>query len=550
MKFSLKHFPILFLLLFLFSCNKENTDSSKKVDKFQILKNKGYYTYIEGNYDSAFVYLNEANLIGKSQIADEQIYVSLLLAYIYNIKSDFNSVEEIATNALALDNESQYNSHLYNLLGIAYEEKHDYKTAIKNYNLASKYSTTAFEQLIIQNNIAVIQLELKEYNNAIKTLKPLLKSDTLTHARKEYAKIIDNLGLAYFKYGNNEKAKPLLYESIRIRDSLNDDSEKIASFIHLSNFHKKDNPSLSQEFAIKALQSATAVNSADDKLEALDLMIKNPTNKEVYKNFESFLSINDSVNRARQSAKNQFSKIRFDSKITLEKNEKLKVEKEFITDLFVGFGIITLLIFFLIRFKNKNKLQKSTHEAETRISKRLHDELANDVYNTMTFAETQDLSDLNKKEHFLNQIENIYNRTRNISLENSEIDTGENFKENISLLLSGFNSENTNVIIKNFEAINWAKTKKITKITVYRILQELLVNMKKHSQSDLVLIGFEEKGKTYEINYSDNGIGSSKSLKFKNGLQNVENRIKTINGSFTFETESQKGFKAKIVFPK
>jgi signal transduction histidine kinase len=74
--------------------------------------------------------------------------------------------------------------------------------------------------------------------------------------------------------------------------------------------------------------------------------------------------------------------------------------------------------------------------------------------------------------------------------------------------------------------------------------------MKKHSQSDLVLIGFEEKGKTYEINYSDNGIGSSKSLKFKNGLQNVENRIKTINGSFTFETESQKGFKAKIVFPK
>jgi len=525
-------------------------NSSKKADEFQILKNKGYYTYIAGNYDSAFVYFNEANLIGKSQIAEEQIYVSLFLANIYNIQSDFNSVEEVVTNALALSKESQYNVHLYNLLGMAYEEKHDYKSAIENYNLASKYSTTAFEQLIIQNNIAVIQLEQKEYINAIKTLNPLLKSDTLIYVRKEYAKIIDNLGYAYFKNENLEKAKPLLYESIRIRDSLNDDSEKIASFIHLSNFHKKDNPSLSQEFAIKALQSATAVNSADDKLEALDLMIKNPTNKEAFKDFESFLSINDSVNKAKQSAKNQFSKIKYDSKITLEKNEKLKVEKELITYLFLGFGIITLLIYFLILSKNKTKLQKSTYETETRISKRLHDELANDVYNTMTFAETQDLSDLNKKEHFLNQIENIYNRTRNISLENSEIDTGENFKENLSLLLSGFNSENTNVIIKNFEAINWTKTKKITKITVYRILQELLVNMKKHSQSNLVLIGFDDKGKTYEINYSDNGIGSSKTLKFKNGLQNVENRIKTINGTFTFETESQKGFKAKIVFPK
>jgi len=425
MKFTMKHFPILFIFLFIFSCNKEKMNSSKKADEFQILKNKGYYTYIAGNYDSAFVYFNEANLIGKSQIAEEQIYVSLFLANIYNIQSDFNSVEEVVTNALALSKESQYNVHLYNLLGMAYEEKHDYKSAIENYNLASKYSTTAFEQLIIQNNIAVIQLEQKEYINAIKTLNPLLKSDTLIYVRKEYAKIIDNLGYAYFKNENLEKAKPLLYESIRIRDSLNDDSEKIASFIHLSNFHKKDNPSLSQEFAIKALQSATAVNSADDKLEALDLMIKNPTNKEAFKDFESFLSINDSVNKAKQSAKNQFSKIKYDSKITLEKNEKLKVEKELITYLFLGFGIITLLIYFLILSKNKTKLQKSTYETETRISKRLHDELANDVYNTMTFAETQDLSDLNKKEHFLNQIENIYNRTRNISLENSEIDTGD-----------------------------------------------------------------------------------------------------------------------------
>lgn len=550
MKFTMKHSPILFIFLFIFSCNKEKMISSKKTDEFQKLRNKGYYTYIAGNYDSAFVYFNEANLIGKSQTAEEQIYISLFLANIYNIQSDFNSVEETVTNALALSKESPYNAHLYNLLGIAYEEKHDYKSAIESYNLASKYSTTAFEQVIIQNNIAVIQLEQKEYNNAINTLNPLLKSDTLIYVRKEYAKIIDNLGYAYFKNENLEKAKPLLYESIRIRDSLNDDSEKIASFIHLSNFHKKDNPSLSQEFAIKALQSATAVNSADDKLEALDLMIKNPTNKEAFKDFESFLSINDSVNKARQSAKNQFSKIKYDSKITLEKNEKLKVEKEFITYLFLGFGIITLLIYFLIRSKNKRKLQKSAYEVETRISKKLHDELANDVYNTMTFAETQDLSDSNKKEHFLNQIENIYNRTRNISLENSEIDTSENFKENLSLLLSGFNSEDTNVIIKNFETINWTKTKKITKITVYRILQELLVNMKKHSQSNLVLIGFEDKGKTYEINYSDNGIGSNKSIKFKNGLQNVENRIKTIKGSFTFETESQKGFKAKIVFPK
>lgn len=168
----------------------------------------------------------------------------------------------------------------------------------------------------------------------------------------------------------------------------------------------------------------------------------------------------------------------------------------------------------------------------------------------MTYAETQDLSDLTKKEKFLNQIETIYNRTRNISLENSEIDTGKNFKENLSNLISSYDTDQTNIILKNFDAIDWNTIKKNTKITIHRILQELLINMKKHSQSSLVVLGFESKNKTYEINYSDNGIGSSDKIHFKNGLLNVENRIKTIKGTFTFETESQKGFKAKIVFPK
>jgi organic radical activating enzyme len=106
------------------------------------------------------------------------------------------------------------------------------------------------------------------------------------------------------------------------------------------------------------------------------------------------------------------------------------------------------------------------------------------------------------------------------------------------------------VILKNFDDLNWSKTKSITKITIYRILQELLVNMKKHSQSTIVVIGFETKKKTSEINYSDNGIGTAKMLKLKNGLKNMEYRIKNINGIITFESEFQKGFRVKIIFPK
>ena len=73
-----------------------------------------------------------------------------------------------------------------------------------------------------------------------------------------------------------------------------------------------------------------------------------------------------------------------------------------------------------------------------------------------------------------------------------------------------------------------------------------MINMKKHSQCSVVFITLSNNNKNIEIKYADNGIGI-KEQKFKNGLQNVENRIESINGTITFE--SNKGLKVKISIP-
>ena len=101
-------------------------------------------------------------------------------------------------------------------------------------------------------------------------------------------------------------------------------------------------------------------------------------------------------------------------------------------------------------------------------------------------------------------------------------------------MLSSFINEKRNVIIKNDNRIQWIKIAPEKKIAIFRVLQELLVNMKKHSQSTLVVIGFEAKEKNIEINYSDNGIGCSEIGNLKNGLQNAENRIHTIKRNIYF----------------
>ena len=48
--------------------------------------------------------------------------------------------------------------------------------------------------------------------------------------------------------------------------------------------------------------------------------------------------------------------------------------------------------------------------------------------------------------------------------------------------------------------------------------------------------------------YTDNGIGI-KDFSAGNGLRNTENRIESISGLITFDTEPNQGLKVKISFP-
>jgi len=217
------------------------------------------------------------------------------------------------------------------------------------------------------------------------------------------------------------------------------------------------------------------------------------------------------------------------------------------------FVFLVILIAILIRYyKNKNKAieLKTSYDTETRIAKKIHDELANDVFQVIAFAESQTLSTENTKENLLQKLDDIYGRVRGISRENNSIDTGINFTKTIKEMLSAYNTAERNIMVTNLEQINWEAIDEMKKITISRILQELMVNMKKHSQANLVVIKFESDQKSILINYMDNGVGCEKSTIVKNGLQNMVNRILAFNGTFDIETAPDKGFKVKITMPE
>ncbi len=202
-------------------------------------------------------------------------------------------------------------------------------------------------------------------------------------------------------------------------------------------------------------------------------------------------------------------------------------------------------MFYLYRQRLRRENIREVYNAEARISKKLHDELANDVYQVMM----QMQNDQNDPE-VLDKLEEIYHTTRDISREHNSFRTGEEYATELNGMLSSYSSNGTKIIIKDIDEINWQSINPEKKIIVHRTLQELMVNMKKHSHAELVAIMFKKTQKGIVITYADTGVGvSTEEIIYSNGLQNTENRIKTIGGSFIFDSEKGKGFKAKINFP-
>jgi signal transduction histidine kinase len=261
-----------------------------------------------------------------------------------------------------------------------------------------------------------------------------------------------------------------------------------------------------------------------------------------------YKKISDSLNVVNRTVQNLYAAMRFDvnqekliNQRTLVELEKERSEKQFTLLIAALVGLLLLVIILFILYRIRHIKQKEVFITENRISKKVHDEVANEVYQLMVKMQLkhENLEDL------LDDLEFIYNRSRDISKEFNTIDNNLPYNDVLLDLLSSYQSDNLRIINRNVSKYNWNALSQNKKNAIYRVLQELLTNMKKHSQATLVVVSVSQQGKKTDIKYTDNGVGTV--LKKQNGLQNAENRIFALNGSITFETAPGNGFQVKIV---
>ncbi|MFV8328321.1 tetratricopeptide repeat-containing sensor histidine kinase [Flavobacterium sp. ZS1P14] len=571
----LKKFPfsisiLLLILLFIAQSYKQKTQNNQKkqpdVAEINSFLAIGHKHYDNEEFDSSYYYYNKAKYTAELKKDTSRIIHSLAwMSQIQRALGDYSGSEATAVEALPfLENTEKYPNgkwNIYNTPGNNYLYTFDNDNALYYFKKALNLKTDQIDKAGIVNNIAITYIEMGDYQKALQILLPLIKRKEVIHHAETFARINDNLGDVYTKSGS-PKAFYYLNQGLKIRLKIKDDWGLLSSYYHLSEYYKKSNPNLATAYAQLTYEKATEINSVDDRLRSLELLIKNSTGNKS-RNFSlHYLHITDSINKVRQKSKNEFAKIKYDSKKQKEENLKLKTQKILQQEqqqksyliLYFVVAIIILTSIFISNFlvaKNKREKIKTSYNTEIRIGKKLHDELANDVYHTMAFAETQDLSTSQNKEILLTSLDTIYCRTRNISKENSTVETGPFFVSSLKEMMSGFNTSTVNVLINGIDTINWTTLEDNKKITIYRVLQELLVNMKKHSQCSLAVITFEKNENKLQIDYTDDGVGTVfDKLNSKSGLQNVENRISAIKGTITFDIKSNKGFKASFTFPK
>ncbi|RFN58843.1 tetratricopeptide repeat-containing sensor histidine kinase [Marixanthomonas ophiurae] len=433
---------------------------------------------------------------------------------------------------------------LYNRLGILYSKINAFQKGLDLYKKAAEYSYTAKDSFSIINNVANILRKQENYTQAVDTLQyaNIIASKLNDPNKKAYA--LDNLGFAQSKL-NHPKAFQNLQAALRLRQNIKDSIGLFSSYRHLSLYSNENNKKEQAKiYADKALLVSQAINDIHFKKEALKLITALDNNP----NIKRYQFLTDSLHSAEQEKQNKYAAMRYDVEKERRLTQQVELEREKEKQLkliYLGVGAIILLtsifIYFILRSRHKKEKIRQLYNTETRISKKVHDEVANDVYHVMTKLQTFK----SIQEDVLDDLEEIYIKTRDISKQNSGIDLTENFDETLDDLLLSYKNEETTIITKNSASVDWVPVSDIKKTTIYRVLQELMTNMKKHSNATVVVIAFQQKNKKITIDYNDNGDGCS--LKKGNGLQNTENRIKTIGGTITFDSQVNNGFKSTII---
>ncbi len=526
----------------------------------------GKYYYFKSYYldlttsqkDSIYYYAQKA--IGTFEIVNDSLNISKLSLFISQLENEAGSYHGSISSALkglkyfSTKEDKKYLAGLYDIIADNYQHLQLYEDAITNQKLA--IDILPINSLIYKCNLATIYQSQKRYSEAINILDNLNLSDFTNY--EDQAMLIDNLAYYQWLLDPSLNVASQLLRALNIREQHNDLFGSINSYKSLAEYYISNTPKKALSYANKMIDTAKRLDQVEQVLKGLKILMQIDKNDISTRN--QYINLKDSLENIRLKTRNQYAKIKYDNAEALRINNELKQQNKFQQLLSMIYGLLALIILGLFVFYIKYSIQKrrllhQQHEqeklqeiyrTENKISKKIHDEIANGIYQILSSFQR---SNPTAETSWLKKLNSLYDKTRDISHDISEINLGIHYSEELKEMFQDYNNSNTRIIPKGIYDIEWNTIASVKKETLYRVLNELLINMKKHSHATLVIVRFEELRNELNIIYQDNGVGLKTNSTKGTGFKNMGNRISSLQGSFIFDNNYTKGVKIKISFP-
>lgn len=498
---------------------------------------------------------------------------------------DYSGAEIHLLNSLKyFDNRNLEKEYLCLInLGLISQEFKDYNQALTYVNQALHFieankNFSEIDLAIVLNNLGRIYIDLRNYKaaekcftRALRTTKLQVKSPTI------YALLLENLAVSKFNQKViNAKIEKLIVTSLRIKDSINYD--RVSSRVNYSTYLllKKD--------SLKALQVAKRGYKIAKELrnpQEILLIIKHlmqidKVNTSAY--VVPYLKIIDSLKIAERKAIATFARIQYETDQIKYDKEKAIKQKQIIL---LAFGMLFLIIVsgsIIKHFKTRqkhlyfaqeqqyanekiydlmldqqDKFERIRFNEQKRIARELHDGIINRLVSTRLnlFELTKNVKISQNSIRYIEQIQCIEKDIKDISY-NLDSNSHKFSKKFDQMLLYLIEEQNFNNII-NYQAdkdINWESIDVKSKVHIYRILQESLLNMLKHSGATKIDVYLKKSYSEIILDIKDNGRGFIIDKVHQGmGLKNMKYRAKEINAKIFVESKINQGTKITIIIP-
>lgn len=545
--------------------------------------------FMDSQKDSAYYYYKESEKIFKKLNNKDRLpKVYFNKAYLLYYEGNYVESEIEVIKAIGLLHDSKQLKRLYScysLQGSNHLELGEYDKALEYFNLSTAIlnqmkreglEKDAYYDYEITNVIDLCNAYDKkgEYAKSIKLLTEVSKKGNFIIYSKLHYSVLGNLAYSLMKNNQYVESRKYFVESIKLAKNKNDKLGYLYKIIDFGEYHILTHDTIkARQLLEEALKISKELNNGKEILKSLDFLSEvDKANAAIYR--ADYIRINDSIIKKQRENREKFARIEYETDKVVEQNKILSDNNlRLLLVLTISIAIFLIVIIIRDKISRKKEIQliqqkkladeellnltkefqsgliEARIEEQNRISKELHDGIVNQIYGIRMI-----LGSLNRKDDeetqkkrfgYIKELQNLESEIRTLSHElntDFSMSVGE-----FPFLIEQLMNKNNEIGSTNFSftiqsSIDWSQYSSVVKINLYRIIQELLLNVNKYAEAKYCSLEVSVLNKQLVIVLKDDGKGfTSTTETFGIGLKNCKERANAINALIDIQSTRNDG---------